>query len=583
MGEAEPISTGRRRVPVRRVVLASAALLSLWIAWAAINVGRAALEDRAGKRAADRAQDHARAKLTSPAPVTDLKAAQTHFLAAHRRLSGAATLPLRVLPLVGRQIRSVDAMSSAGAQVAGVASGAVVDAQAAIAAGHNSGPERVRLLSRLVDIAVTTDGRLGHVDLGPGHLVGPVAAAHSRFVDELARLRQGLRRGAAGASAAADLLEGPRRYLVLAANNAEMRNGQGMLLSGGVLETSGGNFTLSPFRSTDDLGLPPDAVPLEGDLAARWGWLGPNQEWRNLGVSARFDVTAPLAARMWEATGGGPVDGVLAVDAAALRAVLSATGPVTLEGRTVGAKGIEEEILHGQYLSHADDPNQDARREQLGSIAQVVMQALQDREWDASVLGRSLGEAGRGRHILAWSDRPIEQDGWVAAGIDGSLGVDSALVAVLNRGGNKLDRFLEVRADLGLHGVDSGTEGVLRLRLRNTVPPGEPTYVAGAQRFSGAGEGVYLGIVAVTLPGDASDSRIDGEPSLVVAGADGPTRVIGAAISIPRGAEQTLVVRFRLPVGRRRLRVEPSARLPPIDWTSGGSHWRDDASRTVQW
>jgi len=51
---------------------------------------------------------------------------------------------------------------------------------------------------------------------------------------------------------------------------------------------------------------------------------------------------------MWEATGGGRVDGVLAVDVAALRAVLVAVGSVTVEGRTVDSETVEEEVLHGQ-------------------------------------------------------------------------------------------------------------------------------------------------------------------------------------------------------------------------------------------
>ncbi len=565
------------------MLVAAAALFAVWSAWALVNVVLAGLDARAGRDAAEQARKDALGSLTSPDSIADLQRAQAHFVSAHDRLSSVATLPVRLLPVFGRQVQSVDAVSVGAARVAGVGADALTEVQDALVPEHASGPARARLLRRMAEIATGADQDLDDIRLGPGHLLGPVADAQARLAKEVKGLREGLRRGAAGATAAADLLAGPRRYLILAANNAEMRSGEGMILSAGLLETKEGVLTVSPFRQTADLRLPPDAVPLEGDLADRWGWLGPNQEWRNLGVSPRFDVTAPLAARMWEAGGGGPVDGALMVDVAALRALLKAVGPVTTEGRTVDADTVEEQVLHGQYVEHAADPDQGARREELGSIAAAVVGALQDRSWDASVLGQALGDAARGRHLLAWSAHPVEQQGWVAAGIDGSLRTDSLLVGALNRGAIKLDRFLGVRASLEIRSDHGRAEGELRLRLRNDVPLGEPKYVAGPDPDSGAGEGVYVGIVAVTLPGYARNARIDDVASLAVVGRDGPTRVVGSAVSIPRGAERSLVVRFEVPNGTRELRVEPSARLPPIAWSSSGLHWRDDKSRTVSW
>ncbi len=573
---------GVRRVAVK--VLVGAALLAvLWTAWALIDVVRAGVDARAGEAATDRARTEALTSITSPEAVAELGRARAHFLSAHDRLGTRWTLPARLLPVVRRQVQSVRTVSGSAAHVADVAAGALREVQVALQAGHSTGEARVRLLERMSEIATAADRDLGVVNLGPGHLLGPVADARDRLAGEVEDLRHGLRRGAAGASAVADLLAGPRRYLVLAANNAEMRSGGGMLLSAGVLQTDGGVMTATEFRPTAELGLPPGAVPHEGDLADRWGWLQPNREWRNLGVSPRFDVTAPLAARMWEATGGGVVDGVLAVDAAALRALLSAVGPVAVEDRTVEAENVEEEVLHGQYVAHAGDDDQSARREKLGLIAGSVLVSLQARDWDASVLGRALAQAARGRHVLAWSAHPVEQQGWVAAGIDGSLRPESLLVGVLNRGGNKLDRFLDVTADLDLRPAAGRTDGVLRLRLRNDVPPGEPTYVAGPDPDSGGAEGVYVGMVAVTLPGGAGNGRVDGVSSLAVAGADGPTRVVAAPVSVARGGEQTIVVRFELPGDLREVRVEPSARLPAISWSSDGRHWRDEEARTIRW
>ena len=130
----------------------------------------------------------------------------------------------------------------------------------------------------------------------------------------------------------AQLLQGPRNYLLLAANNSEMRVGSGAFLSVGVLSTADGSLHLGPVRSIIDFNLPDDRVPLTGDLADRWGWLEPNREWRNLASSPRFDANAELATQMWKASTGQDVDGVMAIDIDALRAMLAATGPVVVDG-----------------------------------------------------------------------------------------------------------------------------------------------------------------------------------------------------------------------------------------------------------
>src|SRR5439155_10126956 len=98
----------------------------------------------------------------------------------------------------------------------------------------------------------------------------------------------------ATATALADLLRGPRHYLLLAANNAEMRAGSGTFLSAGSLDFTDGQIHLGEMTPTAEL-PPADGVPITGDSNALWGWTQPTREWRNLGMSPRFDQTAALA------------------------------------------------------------------------------------------------------------------------------------------------------------------------------------------------------------------------------------------------------------------------------------------------
>ena len=272
-------------------------------------------------------------------------------------------------------------------------------------------------------------------------------------------------------------------------------------------------------------------------------------------------MTGPLAARMWEARGGGPVDGVLALDVGALRATLAVIGPVDVNGRHVTSDNVDELLLHQQYVEHAEDPDQATRREELGQIARAVVDAIQDRQWSVADMARELGAAARGRHILAWSNRAGEQDAWRSAGVDGAVDTNSVLVGILNRGGNKLDRFLQVEATLdvapaGATGAGdtqgSGREAVLRVVLHNTVPRGEPQYVAGPEGDSGLVEGEYGGIVAVTLPGPVSQAGVQGYDTYAAVGRDGPSYVVAPAVRLARGASVTLELRFTLPPGSGR-------------------------------
>src|SRR5437588_121522 len=77
---------------------------------------------------------------------------------------------------------------------------------------------------------------LAGLDTGPSSgLVGTLARRHVQLVTDLAKAQDGLTRSSAATKAAAALLVGPRHYLVMAANNAEMRAGSGIYLQAGIL------------------------------------------------------------------------------------------------------------------------------------------------------------------------------------------------------------------------------------------------------------------------------------------------------------------------------------------------------------
>ncbi|HEX2064050.1 MAG TPA: DUF4012 domain-containing protein, partial [Acidimicrobiales bacterium] len=556
-----------------------AAAVLLWAVVAAAQLGLALLDARRGMAATvDTERDMTPEAVAAGRTGRHLDRARAAFGSARERTGGVAVAPLRVLPVVGRQLRSFGALAGAAEQVSGAGATAAGSVRSALS-GRADAPGRMELLGTLERVTVETARALDGVDLGPGRaLVPPLARRRAELNRRLEDIGSALDRGTEVVGTVTRVLRGPKRYLFLAANNAEMRAGSGMFLEAGVLETRDGGLSLGPLRPTPELVLPGEGVPLDAELAALWGWLGPGREWRNLGVTPRFDVTGRLAARMWEKLTGQRVDGVLAVDVEALRAVLAATGPVPVEGATVGAAEVVDRLLHDQYVRFGDDHT--ARRDELGRIATATLAALDAGRGQTGELVAGLAGAARARHVLAWAADEQDQRGWRAAGVSGELSPSSLAVAVLNRGGNKLDRFLEVRNRLGGRPGRDGEEVVVTVNLSNSTPPGEPPYVAGPHPESGVGEGTYLGLVAVHVPGRATDVSVDAGPPLVT-GTDGPTQVVAVPVVLARGDERAVVVRFRLPGLPAPLRVEPSARVPPVVWHHGGSQWRDDHARVA--
>jgi hypothetical protein len=534
----------------------------------------------------------ARAQLTPAALVTGepavaLRQAEGRFASAHTKLANPALYPLRFFPVAGRQLRSAIALSGSAEVVARAGAKGVEQAASALDRAPSDGPGRIALLTKLQGIVTTASGELRGLDLGPGNaLIGPLADRRRLFLQQLTEARTGLTKADAGVAALHDLLEGPRRYLVLAGNNAEMRAGSGAFLSVGVLESSGGSLHLGEFVPAGDLLVPKPGPAMDPDLAARWGWLEPNREWRNLGVSPRFDATGPLAAAMWEARGGAPVDGVLGLDVAAIKAVLGATGPVDVEGRPVDAGSVEPLLMHDQYTEAATLAEHTIRRERMGAIAGTAVNALEQGSFSLVDLGNGLMEAANGRHILAWARDPKVQAGWAAAGTSGEVPADGLLVGLINRGANKLDRFLvvESRMTTAPAKANGDTEVALAFTLDNRTPDGEIPYIAGPVKETGTAAGEYRGILSVTLPAGATAPRLDQEGTgFVVAGTDGSGTVVAVEQRVPKGEKRAITLRFEMPGRTGEFRLLPSARIPPVEWRRGDYAFNDGVGRTLRW
>jgi hypothetical protein len=556
-------------------------LVLVWVGVCALHLLHAANDLRSGVAAVNRARGEATATdLANDVPAGDIDTAYTDFSAAHNDVRSVWVAPLRILPFIGRQVRSVDALSGSARTVTAAGREALSQAHALLQAPHQTPAERTTVVSRLASTVATFGQQISHLDLGPSKgLLSELASKRATFVTDLDKLQAGVHQATGATAALADLLQGPRTYLVLAANNAEMRDGSGMFLEAGTISTADGKLTLGTFTPTSELALPAPLVNVTGDLAARWGFQHPNMEWRNLALSPQFDLNASLAAQMWEAQMHQHVDGVIAVDIGALQDILTVVGPVSSGGFSVNADDVEKVLLHDQYVGIGpSDPNYSQRHEELGVLASAAFDALQQPGIALPRLATELSQAVDGRHLLMWAADPTIESDWVAAQASGRLGSDDVLLGVINQSGNKLDPYLGVTSRLTEQPQGADTAVTVAVTIRNNPPSTTASYIDGGASYPA---GTYVTTVALDIPKAAGDATVSGP--LVAAGSDGTSTVLAVHEELAAYQQTTVTFHFVLAGHHGRLRIDPSARIPPTQWTALGQQFTDEDAHTIIW
>lgn len=592
-------------------------IVLVWLGFAAFQVFSAAQNARAGLDTMENIRGIAAGdifelsdslggeenNISEEDAARQLRVAADDFGQAHEQLTSIAVRPLWFVPVIGRQLRSASALSEAAEQTASQAAQATGELADVLSSSTATGDARLSAVQRTEEVLTEFQDGVSDLDLGPTEgLLPPLADARNRFASEYRDATENLDVATTAVTGVNLFLTGPTRYLVLAANNAEMRAGSGMVLQAGPMEVDNGSFEVDEFTPIEDLFLEQPVSTIDADIEALWGTLVPAQEWRNSNLSPRFDQSAALAADMWEASGGAPVDGVMSVDVQAVASLLELTGPVKLpSGETISAETVVQDLLVEQYKEFGDD--RDARRERLGQVTRAAFDAINERPVSAGDLMKVLRELGAERHLMIWSSVPAQADAWRALGTDGVLAEDSMMLSVLNRGGNKLDPYLAVTStvtvdntaavdnDGTLGGEPVGSEaidaeGALRhvqveVTLSNQTPTGLPPYISGPYPYTDFIEGEYKGIVALTMPKGAGDIRITGGTPAAL-GDDGPTRVAATEVRLERGADTSVRFDFYLPTSWERLEILPGARIPPTKWTAGGESWTDESTHALR-
>ncbi|MFW6772750.1 DUF4012 domain-containing protein [Nocardioides sp. CPCC 205120] len=472
------------------LVAALLLVLGLYAAWQVLTTSRdltAAADDAQRLQSAVTAGDDAAAD----AALADLR---EHAGSAADRTGGPLWSALTWAPVVGDDLDGVRTVS------------AVLDDLAA------DGLEPLVSTARDLETLTPRDGR---IDLAAVEgLAAPVAAGNAAFADARERLaehdpsgyqatvRDKYREVTRQVDRAADALdtadravrvlpsmlgaEGPRNYLLVFQNNAEIRAGGGLPGSASLVTADDGAIALTRQVAGSSFGRADEPVlelsEAEEDI---WG--------RQLGtyfLDANFTPDFPRSAALWQARWEQeyePVDGVLALDPVTLSYVLGATGPVEVPGGpALTQANVVDELLHQVYLRYEDPADQDAY---FQAAAGTIFAELTRGGGNPRALIEALGRGTDEGRVKLHSFTETEQASFAGTAIAGELVTDPAAdpqvgVYLNDATGAKMSYFLRHEVHVTATSCRYGVQGLTgRAYLLSDAPADAaslPRYVTGA-------------------------------------------------------------------------------------------------------
>ncbi|TFC01330.1 DUF4012 domain-containing protein [Cryobacterium sp. MDB1-18-2] len=285
---------------------------------------------------------------------------------------------------------------------------------------------------------------------------------------------------------------GPRNYIVLFQNPAELRASGGIPGALALIHTEDGAITLAqqtagtdfPHYAQPVLPLPTETRGLYGDIVGEYI--------QDVTLTPNFPLSASLAREMWKRQFGVEADGVISIDPVALSYLLKATGPITLAtGDVLTSDNAVHLLLSDAYARYTKPADQNAF---FAGAASSVFSALASGGANPKSLLEALGQAGAERRVLVWSahddDQAVLQDTSLAGRLPVTDADTTRFGVYLNDAtGAKMDTHLDVQVAVGnaVCRQDARPYYAVTVNLKNTAPADAakslPEYVTGGGHF----------------------------------------------------------------------------------------------------
>jgi len=425
-------------------------------------------------------------------------------------------------------------------------------------------PEKsVLLLDRAEPEMESLEAHLAAIDdhrdrISEHGLLPPLAAAVGKLDKQRERageLVQDYRRARELAPAVLGF-SGPRTYLVLAQNNAELLPTGGLISVYGLITVRDGHIEKMFFEDAIAFGerwmkagnyvKPPG--PLANYLLKGWSWNLALANW-----SPDFPTAARQAQWFFEAGGGQPVDGVIGIDVNTLEELLGVTGPVDVPEygvRVTSENALDVIEANTRTPAHPGDD----RKAIVALIADEVLDRVlhaEPSQW--SPLLDALGEMGDNKDLLIYLNDPNEERLVREMGWDGGLHDgpgDYLMVVDASVNSTKLNIAIDqsLRLDVALDELGNARHQVT-LGYVNNLPRWQEGRDAELVSRLMLG-GTYGGYVRLLTP---SDSRLiaaterGSSIGLEEISQEGEKAVFGRFFALPSGREKALQIEYVSP------------------------------------
>lgn len=351
---------------------------------------------------------------------------------------------------------------------------------------------------------------------------------------------------------------GPRTYLLIVQNPAEVRATGGLPGSIAILRADQGRVSMVRQGSAADVAkFTAPVVALPQDTLAMYGTT-PASDFRDINFTPDWPETAQVARTMLErspAMGSPKVDGVISVDPVALAYMMVGTGPVALPtGGSLDAGSVLPQLLNGVYKTYGNGTAQDALDQDnyFKAVAKTVFDAVMSGQGNQNQTIRYLATAAGEHRVLLWSADPKEQarlDGTAVGGnLLGDTGSHPHVGFYLNDStASKMDYYL--RTGGAVSAVDCREHRAQDLRgsftMTSTLPKNFAQLHLG-ESVLGSGDYSPQGTIAFNLRiyapkgGQITDMRVDGIAHSVTADKDHGRQV--AFLPVVLKPEQSVTV-----------------------------------------
>lgn len=221
--------------------------------------------------------------------------------------------------------------------------------------------------------------------------------------------------------------EGPRNYLVVFQNNAEIRATGGNAATSTLIHAENGKIEKVEDDSVEDFYQAGITGKLRADLPdetlALYEW-DFTKNAQNFSRTPDFPTTASLFSQLWTQTNDSQLDGVISMDPVALSYMLKATGPIKLkDGSEISADNVVKVLLSDTYERFGS--NGLAADAYFADVASRVFDKIASGSWEPTKMIKQLQKSVEEDRIYGWFPREDENALAAEFKIDGALTADN--------------------------------------------------------------------------------------------------------------------------------------------------------------